>query len=596
MRLVLYVLVLCVAFMLLTIYVVWTSPSITLMDPHAAPKFVNDLPHPPTLSTRPGGVYTLPIKRSTTWMGLVNGAGHKLYTKIWGFEYNHQVISPGPTIVARRDTAFNVFFPNELRPGPHLFPVDTTIDIATGYDGNGQLPVVIHLHGGHNEWQSDGHPLAWYTQAYAKTGPMFTKQNYLYDNTQDATLLWYHDHTMGLTRLNNQAGLFGMYTVTDTNERQLVSNGVLPDEDHTLHLAIGDRLFTTAGQQYFPGVHGEPVNGVDIESGWPNPSQLHEFWGNFVVVNGMTWPKQAVEPCAYRLRILNAADTRTFILSFSSNVRFHMVGTDGGFMAAPVTMRSLVLMPAQRADLVVDFSACAGMQVMLHNGGPDVPFKGFTNTKLLSDGEGGVVQPTDARTTGKIMMFDVCAHASHVREFNPNVSLVRWPKYVGDVARTRQLCLFKGTDEYDRNILMLGTLRDGSLFWSDPPTEVVQNHTTEVWEIYNTTVSGHPIHLHLVEFRVLNRQRFEGTATERKQRNPHNGNMIRGQLLKTAKPVGSLVAPELAEQGPMDTVFVPPQQVTRIIAHFDRPGNYVWHCHLLSHEDNEMMRPLIVVP
>ena len=157
------------------------------------------------------------------------------------------------------------------------------------------------------------------------------------------------------------------------------------------------------------------------------------------------------------------------------------------------------------------------------------------------------------------------------------------------VDRIRRLALFKGEDSFGRNLLLLGTLSRGSHLWSDRPTEIVGLGTTEIWEIYNATVSGHPIHLHLVEFQVLGRQPFKGTVVP-KYHKDHHGRRLKGGKLRDVTLAGKTVVP--VPGGPTDTVISLPGQVTRIIAHFDRPGHYVWHCHLLSHEDWDMMRPL----
>ena len=554
-------------------------------------------------------------------MGLRGPSGKKMKTTIWGFEYKGRVYSPGPTLVARNGTHTFVRWENRLPRGPHLLPVDRTLHVPNGYDPEtGGLPLVIHLHGGHTEWESDGHPEAWFTQNFAKRGKFFRKETYDYDNSEDATLLWYHDHVMGMTRLNNYAGLTGLYLIEDETEARLHRLNLLPNRSDTLELMIMDKLFITDGSVYYPGVHGEPVSLVEIEPQWPNPTQLHEFWGQFVTVNGMVWPRVEVDPKAYRLRMLNASDTRTYVFTFANGMRFWKVGGDGGFLDAAVEITHLVLAPAQRADVVVDFSAYAGDQIVLNNEGGDVVFKGFVPPDdpstaratvnpvpgyVLSDGQGGTTKRADAETTGVVMRFDVKASTPRPGAEGGGaegggalalpgtpllaVPMPRWSPAQAD--KTRQLALFKGTDQYGRNALLLGTLSAGSLTFDDPVTEVVNLDTVEIWEIYNATVSGHPIHLHLVEFQVLNREPFAAPLHPKQ----HKSQKIQGGTLTDVRLTGDPVPPSPAESGQRDTVIALPGQVTRLIAYFDRPGHYVWHCHLLSHEDWDMMRKLRIL-
>ncbi len=597
---------------------------LALFDPRALPKFQNVLPMLVDLEVPGETTIVLRAQRGTAWMGLRSPQGKKLRTPIWGFSHNGSpVFSPGPTLNVEKGTNVYVRWENDLPKGPHLLPVDTTIHVARGYDPQtGSLPIVMHLHGGHTQWESDGHPEAWFTQKNKKKGEMYRKATYMYDNSEDATLLWYHDHTMALTRLNNYAGLVGLYVIKDEPERRLQQAGLLPFPSETLNLLIADRLFTTDGKIYYPGIHGAPTSLVAIEPDWPNPTQLHEFWGQFITVNGMCWPRVAVQSRPYRLRLLNASDTRTYVLGFKTGLPFYQVGADGGFLNTPFMLTQLVLAPAQRADLVVDFSQWAGEKLVLENRGGDVLFKGFVPPKgptstsnatvvpepdlVLSDGKGGVAPRTDAATTGLVMRFDVDAASfplSRSRRSEPGpgakrphsglseATALRIPPLLlpSTVDRIRRLALFKGEDSFGRNLLLLGTLSQGSHLWSDRPTEIVELDTTEIWEIYNSTVSGHPIHLHLVEFQVLGRQPFKGTVVP-KYHKDHHGRRLKGGKLRDVTLTGKTVVP--VPGGPMDTVISLPGQVTRIIAHFDRPGHYVWHCHLLSHEDWDMMRPL----
>lgn len=591
------------------------SRKIVLLEASHYPKFQVRLPVTPSIELHPKRVTVLELREGTAWMGLRDAANRKMFTRIWGFLWDKKVHSPGPTLRTNHYTTTHVRWENHLPRRPHFLPVDPTIHIAQGYNAKkGSIPTVVHLHGGHTDWESDGHPEAWFTQGFQRTGSFFRRKTYAYENSEDATLLWYHDHTMGMTRLNNYAGLWGLYVITDPNEKSLIELGILPSQEDTVELAITDKLFTTEGQLYYPGVHGEPTSGVEIEPQFPNPTQLHEFWGEFILVNGVCWPTHSVEPKRYRVRILNASDTRTYVLKFENDMTFYKVGTDGGLLESPVPLASLVLAPAQRADLVVDFGSTAGKSVDLLNIGGDILFKGFVPKAnpgataelefqegfLLSDGKGGTAPATNPATTGRIMRFLVSKSRN-----SGTAAIVSWPPpgrslrarpirrwSAADVDRERDIVLFKGEDWYGRNTLLLGNLVDGSLLWAEAPTETVALNTVEVWNIYNATVSGHPIHLHLVEFQVIQRRPFEGELLS-KDHFVH-GKKISGGRLTNVSWAGERLRSSMGDVGEIDTVVALPQQVTTIVAFFDRPGHYVFHCHLLSHEDWMMMRKIYV--
>ncbi|WKD51467.1 multicopper oxidase family protein [Microbulbifer spongiae] len=602
------------------------SSPVILLDPMGIEKFIHELPRPIEIRHEGSAPVELSVRSGPVWMGLRDRDGERLMTTVWGFEYAGQLHSPGPTFRARTDRPIAVQWLNELS-GPHLFPVDRSIHLASTKDPDA-VPIVIHLHGGHSEWESDGNPLAWYTRGYIETGPLFKKKTYHYDNSQDAATIWYHDHTLGMTRLSNYAGLFGFYLIGDKNEDRLIREKLLPGEHRTIAVAIADRLFTQEGQLYFPGRRGQPSSPVlhrAVEDNWPDPSHLDEFFGNVMVVNGMVWPKVSVSPHVYRLRLLNAADTRTLVLKIDGDIPFLQIGSDGGFLDRPVRLSELVLAPAERADVLLDFSQYSGRKLIMRNFGPDVPFKGFVEAqdpehslalvynrggnRVLSDGRGGTTPPTDPQTSGQVLQFEVMpttGSATNARD-EPR-ALVGDLKLKADTplrpplhrlteaqaSRSRQLATFRLDDPYGRNLLLLGTLRDGSLFFGDPATEIVAHNAVEIWEIYNPTRSAHPIHIHLVEFQVLDRQPFKGKLIPKSQPFLHTDKSFQGARLKIEALTGELLPPRAEERGPKDTVIALPGQVTRVIAHFDREGIYVWHCHLLSHEDYDMMRPFEV--
>jgi len=319
-----------------------------------------------------------------------------------------------------------------------------------------------------------------------------------------------------------------------------------------------------------------------------------------MVVNGRTWPYLEVEQRRYRFRYLNGCDSRFLILANDQGLQFHQIGADGGFLAAVASQDQLLLGPAERADVIMDFSNLPeGTIVTLKNLGPDDPFGGG-----VPDDDFDVADPG---STGQVMQFRVVKRKG-VDKSTPVADLVL-PAVVpyGDPVETRRLSLNEGMShsvfvtDYNGNIVeileedggeafgpaeaLLGTVMsngetDGGLKWGDVITENPGVADTEVWEIYNFTADAHPIHIHLVQFQVIDRQELELNGEDVVQPvNPLNGT-TRG--------------PEAWESGFKDTVISYPGEVTRVKAKFDREGLFVWHCHILEHEDNEMMRPYCV--
>jgi spore coat protein A len=578
-----------------------------LLDPVGHPKFVNPLPIPGRLDATGGGKYDFEMREVVQSLGIVAPDNTPLMTTVWGYGEpgmsGFPVSYPGPTIVAYRDVPVDIKWKNKLPdynfPGNagHLLPVDPTLHMA--HPVKAGIPTVTHLHGGHTESDSDGLPEAWFTQGYKERGPYFVKKQYHYDNDQEAATLWYHDHALGITRLNVYAGLAGFYLLRDDNETQLTNDGVLPGGPYEVEIVIQDRMFDENGQLFFPST------GAEIEPGFdplpPGPTAIAEFFGDFILVNGAAWPKFDVEPRKYRLRFLNGSDSRFYVLEFRNAEtggdpqEFYQIGTDDGLLATPVPLTRLLIAPGERADVVVDFSGQT--EVTLRNFGPDEPFKGFNPDGTISDGAGGVAPAADPATTGKIMKFVVNQPLSDIPDATVGMGTVLRPDIMpmAQDGATRNLVLFEGLDNYGRLQPLLGTLVDGSLAWFQPITENPMLNDTEVWEVYNATEDAHPIHLHLVAFQIINRESFEGVVEERPQLQ-HDGAYGVGGTLTNVVLGGDARGPEPNEEGWKDTAVMLPGEVTRVIARFDRPGRYVWHCHILSHEDHEMMRPYHVGP
>jgi len=574
-----------------------------LLDPLSQPKFVNALPNPlapgfifqPTVA---GGThYEINISQFQQSLGLVDpSTGAPLITTVWGYGNDAQPATyTGRTFVAQRDHQITVDWINRLvdssgNPLPHLLPVDTSLHWANplgqGQSGGpytGPVPVVTHLHGGHNRSHSDGLPDAWFTpdsndpdSAPDYTGRLFNP-NYTYDNDQQAATLWYHDHALGITRLNVYAGLAGFYILRDTFDTGALDNPLnLPAAPYEIPIVIQDRMFELRNgraELFYPS---EPED--DDE---PNPNHLPEFFGDVILANGQAWPVLDIEPRAYRLRLLNGSDSRFYNLSLPG-LPIYQIGTDSGLLAAPVRLNQLTLGPGERADVIIDFSrlAVGGKPIILRNTAKS-PFPGG--------------EAVDPQTAGQIIAFRVSQPLNtaipneHVpTTLRPIIPLIQ-------TGTTRGLLLFEGTDRFGRLETMQGLVDpsrpalDGSLAWDDNITENPQLNDVEVWEIYNSTADAHPIHLHLVSFQILSRQGFSATVSPKAMADDATGGVLSNVQLR-----GQAKSPAANEAGWKDTVVMYPGEVTRIIAKFDRTGEYVWHCHILSHEDHEMMRPYYV--
>jgi spore coat protein A, manganese oxidase len=579
-------------------------------------------------------------------------------TTVWG--YGPKVAQNGPqifnapslTIEAKHGTLVAIKWINELVDVngnflPHLLPVDPTLHWANPPGGReardsrptfeetpdrygGPVPIVTHVHGATGVGdESDGYAEAWYLPianntpaGYAATGTWYGyfkakadlkfgstwapgSATFQYPNTNRASTLWYHDHALGMTRLNVYAGPAGFYIVRGGPSDELLDSrsgraAVLPGPAPALGdapgltyfeipIAIQDRSFNSDGSLFYPDTRaffdefaGPFIPATDVSPIW-NP----EFFGNMMMVNGNTWPFQEVQQRRYRFRFLNGCDSRFLILDFNQipGVEVWQIGNEGGFLAAPVKLTAnhgnqLLLGLAERADLIVDFSQVPLGDYVLGNVGPDEPFGG---------GVPGVdFDAADPASTGQILQFRVVP-AQATDPSTPPEFLVLPPLPVLPLAtNTRPLALIEMMSEVHDGpaAAMLGRVDEGGIpqhdMWHDPITENPAVGDTEVWEFYNFTADAHPMHVHEVVFEVVNRQALSLSEDG-----------------ETAVPVqfdGPPRAPEAWESGFKDTVTAYPGEVTRIRAKFDTPGTFVWHCHIVSHEDNEMMRPYRIGP
>ena len=437
-------------------------------------------------------------------------------TRIWGLGSS----SPGPTLETRSGQGLWIEWVNDL-PRTHFLPIDRTLHGAE--PENPEVRTVVHLHGAKAPPESDGYPESWRVPGQSAL--------YYYPNDQDAAMLWYHDHTLGINRLNVYAGLLGIFFVRDAMEDSLN----LPSGKYEIPLVIYDRMFDRQGQLYYP-VSDNP------KSPW-----IPEFAGDAILVNGKLFPYLDVEPRKYRFRLLNAANARFFNLSLSHGQSFHQIGTDQGLLPAPVSIENLSIAPGERADLIIDFSGHRGERIVMNN-------EAFI-----------------------VMQFRVSPKVALDTSSLP--STLRPVKKLAESAaiKTRMLTLVEVDDPVARPTQML--LNDAH--WNMPVTENPVLDSVEIWSLINLSDDSHPIHLHLVRFQILDRRRFDRFTY-----------LNEGRLLYT----GLVTPPAPNEAGWKDTVRADAGMVTRIIVRFEGfTGRYVWHCHILEHEDNEMMRPFDVI-
>jgi spore coat protein A, manganese oxidase len=572
--------------------------------------------------------------------------------------------APSLTIEARWNRPVRVKWINELvdvngNHLPHLLPVDPTLHWANppgGEEGRdsrpmfdetpgayeGPVPIVTHVHGSVGVGdESDGYAEAWYLPAAAdipagyategtwyeffagkaatrygvEWGPGFA--TFQYPNSQRASTIWYHDHTLGMTRVNVYAGPAGFFLIRGGPEGDdsvldsrsgttAVLPGPAPKENdkfpsnktyYEIPIAVQDRSFNDDGSLFYPDTRAffDEIVADYIPVGEFSPIWNPEFFGNMLIANGNTWPFQVVEQRRYRLRFLNGCQSRFLILDFSGipGVEAWQIGNEGGFLAEPVNLTAdhqgrLLMGLAERADVIVDFTHVPVGSHVLGNVGPDEPFGG---------GIPGVDFPVaDPDSTGKVLEFRVVPATAPDPTTPPEFLVLPAITPLPPESVTRPLVLIeKSGIGFDANgeevegpvAALLGTADGGvpvEYEWEDPVTDNPAVGSTEVWEFVNTTADAHPMHVHEVAFEVVNR---EGLVHD-----PEDPD----DIVVPFQPDGDVSNPEAWESGRKDTVIAYPGQVTRVRATFDTAGQYVWHCHIVEHEDNEMMRPYRIGP
>lgn len=556
---------------------------VTVLDPASLTKYMDALPIPGVMPEAAPNYYEVGAYQIQQQL-------HSQLppTTVYGYGVSEATASyPGPTFVVRRGVPISVKWINHL-PATHLLDdaIDPTLPRAMTTTG---VPIATHVHGAEVEPQSDGGPNTWFTANFAETGPDFTQEVHTYVNTQLPATIWYHDHAFGYTRHNVYAGLAGYYIITDPGNEP----AGLPAAPYDMGLCIQDRMFTTDGQLWYPNVGETEVH----------PKWIPEFFGDAILVNGKVWPYLNVEPRKYRFRFLNGAQARFFSLALANRVTsapgpaFYQIGTDGGYLAEPVLLNDpgnphsprLLMAPGERCDVVVDFSAYTpGTEFLLKN----------TAKAPYPSGDS-----PDPQTVGQVMLFRVVPLTA------PDPSSI--PPLLATVNRltnpsvTRVMTLNEQANEEGPTAVLLN-----GMTYDAPATEYPTLGSTEMWEVVNMTADTHPIHLHLVQFQLLNRQKVNGRRYEMafSAVNPVLGGTTYTPVDPAPYLKGKPVPADPNERGWKDTFRMNPGEVTRILVRFspqdDSPAyafdataepGYVWHCHILEHEENDMMRPFHVV-
>jgi spore coat protein A len=666
-------------------------------------------------------------------------APYKAGTYLWGYNINNAGASwPARTIESKQGITTSAIYTNSLVNTnlQKLLTVDQTIHwadpLGTTAANNcvngpplagpctqpysGPIPAVVHLHGNEVYSAYDGHPDAWWTPGFAQKGKSFLTNTYNYPNAQEATTLWFHDHTLGIVRLNVYAGLEGFYFIRDSRDTGLATNPIaLPSGNQEAELLLADRQFDTNGQLYFPA-SDNPAN-LNGPPGNPDkhPFWIPEFFGDVITVNGKSWPSMEVQPRRYRFRFVNGSNARFFIMQMfnQQGVDMHQngapgpaiwqIGSDGGLFNNPVKLddpanganacagspignnvdvragaKCLFLAPAERADVIVDFGGQAGKTFTLKN---------FAVIPFPSGSPTGFGAP-DATADGLVMQFKVDLPLQGTdTTFNPAGShpALRAAPIVNIKAiapnKKRQLILVEEegdtanpdgpgspVDDGDpveslinntkwngnregTTIVVPGSTSNGH---GVSATETPQEGSTELWEVANLTGDAHPIHIHLVQFQVISRQTFDVDSYLTDWMAAFPGGTFNGfnfppgiyipgfgppltyNVLNSAGALGGNLnfdaakylqqgacaggacpvrAPEPLDSGWKDTIKMFPGEITRIAVRwapqdiaanattaghdyfsFDPTGGpgYIEHCHILDHEDNEFMRPMLI--
>lgn len=599
-----------------------------LLDPLTIPKYENQLTGPlpvyePTLVMSNGKVVKYEYNATmSAFMEQMLPPSMNLLTPVWGFgglaedavtgaPLGYVQSAPGLTFETTQGIPVQVEWVNNITT-PYMFPVDPTLHWAnpnnypaptppfssypSGYqEVQTPVPLVIHLHGSETQSYYDGGPDAWFTNSglhgptyytYEKCEPNAAVD--YYPNVQPPTMLWYHDHTLGVTRIDMYSGLAGLYIINQPNSTIDDVAPVLPTGKYDMPLVIQDKTFYANGSLYFPTVGTNP----NI-----NPYWYGGFLGDTNTVNGKVWPNMNVDQGQYRFQLLIASDVRVYNLTFfdtatNTYLPFTQIGTDGGYLKSATDLTSLEIGPAERADVLVDFSGLpAGSKILLEN------------TLVFNSSE--------AQTIGQVMQFTVTGKDGFKPETLPtllNPTLAGPFPNLPTPTNTRIFPLFLLNGPSGPDLFLIN-----GQSWDAPPVKIKVG-TTEDWEFVDLTDMPHEIHLHLIQFQIVSRQAINATeyatnwiALQRTALGNANAvppwptNFIPEELPIQPYLIGNATPAPPNEQGWKDTVLTQPYTVTIIRVRFAQqdgspfpfdatkgPG-YVFHCHMLDHEDNMMM-------
>ena len=484
-------------------------------------------------------------------------------TPLWAYDdgsgLGGQAGSFGMAVVAQSGTPLTVHYTHNL---PTTYPAWIPVDTRLTPLGN-EVRLMTHLHGGFVAADSDGNPAV----TPNGFGPGET-QTVFYTNQSPqmpASLLWYHDHGLGATRLNVFAGLAGAYIIRDGYDTGSEPNPIgIPGGAYEIPLVVQDRQFNADGTFHYP------VSDI------AGATWIGEYFGDVMLVNGKVWPYLNVEPRMYRLRILNGCNARILNLDIGG-ATFWQIGAEGGLFDVPVPVKEMVLAPAERADVLVDFSKFTGETLVMKNHKPQKPVS------------------TPAPQLEQVMQIRVGRTVSHPGPGTIPSSLPGRKADLRDPVRTRYITLNEIDPEEVEWYLNLNGVR----FNEEPTTEMPKVGTVEDWVYVNLTGDTHPMHMHLVTFQVVGRTPFNAEAYEAAFGGP---NGVPGGIDPTPFAIGPMLPPAPEERGFKDTVKANPGYFTTIRAMFElptgvtAPQTYVYHCHIVEHEDNDMMLPFTVVP
>jgi spore coat protein A, manganese oxidase len=587
------------------------SPAYAQSPPMA--QWVDPLPVPPVATQTFNPYYSLWADYYEINMTASKHRFNSILGKATVWTYGQPGKSPvllGPTIVAKSGRPVVVKYINNLPTALADFPlkdsIDPTIAGAPGFRP-GEVPpgaAIPHLHGGHTAARFDGTPEQWWTNDVPrKKGPDYVTDTFTYLNDQPATLLWYHDHTLGATRFKPYLGLAAAYLIFDNVDNGNTINGQKVPAGYGkyhLPLVIQDKQFNADGTLFYPTKNNGDFPPDDPAAHPVHPVWVPEFFGDTPVINGKAYPKLDAQPRRYRLRLLNGSQARFYNLHFElagRDLPFWVIGSEQGLLPQPAKKTGLLIAPGERFDVIVDFTGLRGQTVMMTNDA-NAPYPDGTEEAPVPD----------------LMKINI---KTPVPANDPDTSVLPAKLKLPDVPRLtatpdvapRDVVLKENTDPYDNPIEVL---LNGYHFM-DPTTDFIKAGTTETWQWINLTVDAHPMHPHLVASQVVNRQAIDVVGYTEAWNAYLVARLTDSNALKpdvNAYLDGNpIIPPNPEEMGYKDTVKAPPGYVTRTRAKFTLPatslldynwktksfGSWVYHCHILEHEENDMMRPFEVV-